>query len=84
MKGNKVHVPTITVAIPTYNREQVLIYTIQHVLAQGQPADEILVVDQTPEHESKVTRQLSRWHAEGTIRWLKQDVANLSAARNRA
>ncbi|MDG2206529.1 MAG: glycosyltransferase family 2 protein [Pirellulales bacterium] len=84
MKGNKVYVPTITVAIPTYNREQVLINTIQHVLAQGQPADEILVVDQTPEHESKVTRQLSRWHAEGAIRWLKQDVANLSAARNRA
>ena len=75
---------TITVAIPTYNREQVLINTVQHVLAQGRPADEILVIDQTPEHEAKVARQLSRWHADGSIRWLKQEEANLSAARNRA
>ena len=75
---------TITVAIPTYNREQVLINTIHHVLAQGRPADEILVVDQTPEHDSSVARQLSRWNADGAIRWLKQDEANLSAARNRA
>ena len=75
---------TITVAIPTYNREQVLINTVQHVLAQGRPADEILVVDQTPEHEASVARQLSRWHTDGSIRWLKQKEANLSAARNRA
>jgi glycosyltransferase involved in cell wall biosynthesis len=75
---------TITVAIPTFNREQVLINTIQHVLAQGRAADEILVIDQTPEHEAKVARQLSRWHADGSIRWLKQGEANLSAARNRA
>ena len=75
---------TITVAIPTYNREQVLINTIQHVMAQGRAADEILVVDQTPEHESSVTRQLSQWSADGSIRWLRQNIANLSAARNRA
>ena len=36
---------TITVAIPTYNREGVLLNTIRHVLAQGRQADEILVVD---------------------------------------
>ena len=77
-------VNTITVAIPTYNREQVLINTVQHVLAQGRRADEILVIDQTPEHETKIARQLSRWHADGSIRWLKQEEANLSAARNRA
>lgn len=75
---------TITVAIPTYNREQVLINTIHHVLAQGRPADEILVIDQTPEHDASVSRQLSQWNADGSIRWLKQEEANLSAARNRA
>ncbi|MBC19030.1 MAG: hypothetical protein CMJ74_02065 [Planctomycetaceae bacterium] len=78
------HSLTITVAIPTYNREQVLINTIQHVMAQGRPADEILVVDQTPEHEPDVDRQLSSWHADGSICWIKQEFANLSAARNRA
>ena len=75
---------TITVAIPTYHREQVLINTIQHVLAQGRSADEILVIDQTPEHAASVSRQLSQWNADGSIRWLKQEEANLSAARNRA
>ena len=84
LKGHKLHVPTITIAIPTYNREQVLVNTIRHVLAQDRAADEILVVDQTPEHESQVARQLSRWHADGSICWIKQDFANLSAARNRA
>ena len=77
-------VPTIAVAIPTYNREQVLINTIQHVLAQDEAADEIVVIDQTSEHETPVARQLSAWHADGSIRWLMQDFANLSAARNRA
>ena len=32
---------TVSVAIPTYNREQVLIDTIEQVLAQNPPADEV-------------------------------------------
>ena len=83
-RGSNLQVPTIAVAIPTYNREQVLINTIQHVLAQDEAADEIVVIDQTSEHETPVARQLSAWHADGSIRWLMQDFANLSAARNRA
>ena len=42
---------SVSVAIPTYNRERVLIDTIEHVLAQNPPADEVLVIDQTEEHE---------------------------------
>jgi len=75
---------SITVAIPTYNREGVLLNTIRHVLAQGRQADEILVVDQTVEHQPQTKRQLRRWNDQGTIRWLRQKVPSLSAARNRA
>ena len=59
---------TIAVAIPPYNRVQVLINTIQHVMAQGRAADEILVIDQTPEHDASGARQLSQWNADGSIR----------------
>lgn len=74
----------ITVAIPTYNRAEYLVNTIHHVLAQGRKPDEILIIDQTAKHPPETHRQLARWDADGAIRWLRQPVPKLSAARNRA
>ncbi len=75
---------TVCVAIATYNRERVLVDTIKQVLAQDPPADEVLVIDQTQEHGPDTESYLAEADRAGRIRWLKQDVPNLPAARNRA
>ncbi|OPX35240.1 MAG: hypothetical protein B1H11_09435 [Desulfobacteraceae bacterium 4484_190.1] len=80
------HLSTLTVclAIPTYNRERILINTLEQVLAQDPPADEILVIDQTVEHESETEEYLAKAHDTGRIRWIKHSPPNLNGARNRA
>jgi GT2 family glycosyltransferase len=75
---------TICVAIPTYKREQVLVDTIKHVLAQEPPADEVLVIDQSVNHERSTLAALEGWHEEGKIRWVKHSPPLLPGARNRA
>ena len=75
---------TVCIAIPTYNRERVLLDTLEQVLAQDPPADEVLVVDQTVEHERETEEYLSHAHEEGKIRWVKHQPPNLPGARNRA
>jgi GT2 family glycosyltransferase len=74
----------VTLAIPTYRREKVLTETIEQVLAQAPVASEVLVVDQTPEHEEDTSRQLREWADAGAIRWIRQETPNLPQARNRA
>lgn len=75
---------TVCVAIPTYNRERVLIDTLEQVFAQDPPTDEVLVVDQTVEHDPKTEEYLARADEEGRIRWVKHQPPNLPGARNRA
>lgn len=75
---------TVCVAIPTYNRERVLINTLKQVFNQVPPADEVLVIDQTIEHASETRSFLSRSEASGQIRWFRQQPPNLPGARNRA
>ncbi len=75
---------TVAVAIPTYQREEVLLETIEQVLAQEPPADEILVIDQTPDHEPSTVARLTAWQNLGKIRWIPHTPANLPGARNRA
>jgi GT2 family glycosyltransferase len=75
---------SVCLAIPTYNREQVLLDTIRQVLAQEPPADEVLVVDQTVNHAPATARDLTAWHREGRIRWIRRSSPNASSARNQA
>jgi len=42
--------PTVTLAIPTYGRDEVLLDTLRACLTLDPPADELLVVDQTSTH----------------------------------
>ena len=74
----------IAIAIPTYNREQVLIDTINDVLKQNPPPDEILVIDQTEKHIEIVEEKLNYWHNQGSIRYIKEFPPGLPKARNRA
>jgi GT2 family glycosyltransferase len=74
----------VAVAIPTYNRDEVLVDTLRGVLAQEPRADETLVVDQSERHKPEVQAELDRLQAAGEIRYLRQSPPSLTAARNRA
>src|SRR5262245_1977636 len=73
----------ITVAIPTYGRDLVLIDTIRHVLALLPPPAEVIVLDQTKDHDPEVVRTLEAWHRAGAIRWLQLPEPKIPRAMNR-
>ncbi len=74
---------TVSVIIPTYQREDVLCQTLRQLLDQDRQPDEILIVDQTPAHESETEIFLSHLAKEGKTRVIRQEIPSLSRARNR-
>ncbi len=72
----------LTIAIPTLCREQVLIDTIKMLLDQQPAAREILVLDQTTQHESATQTQLTSWHSFGSIRWIQLKQPSQPGALN--
>jgi len=74
----------IAVAVPSYNRDEILIDTLKEILLQAPPADEVLVIDQSDGHSPTVQSQLDSWQKEARIRYLHQSLPNLPSARNRA
>lgn len=68
----------ISVIIPTYNRAHTLRRALDSVLAQTRPADEILVID---DGSTDTSRELLAQHYP-QVRYLYQDNAGVSAARN--
>jgi GT2 family glycosyltransferase len=75
---------TASIAVPTYLREGVLIDTLRDLLALSPRADEILVIDQTEEHDPATAEFLQTAHTTGDIRWIQHSPPNLPGARNRA
>ena len=61
----------VSVVIPTYRREQVLLDTVKSLLELYPPALEILVVDQTEIHEKTTEENLAAWDRERSIRWIR-------------
>ena len=74
----------LSIAIPTYGREAVLLETLQHLLTLDDGADEILVLDQTAHHEPRTDRQLGEWSDAGLVRWLRLPRPSIPAAMNEA
>jgi GT2 family glycosyltransferase len=72
----------VSVAIPTYGREKVLLDTIDQFLRQEPMAKEILVVDQTERHEEKTEKTLRSLHEKGAIRWIRLHCPSQPAALN--
>ncbi len=55
--------PTLSVAICTYGRHEVLVQTLESLLkCTGAESTEILVIDQTPEHPTAVSAYLEQAH----------------------
>jgi len=73
----------ISVAIPTYRREQVLLDTIGYLLSLEPSAAEILVLDQTEQHEPATLEQLQLFNDSGKIRWLRFDLPSIPKTMNR-
>lgn len=73
----------ISVVVPTYRRGRVLLETLEHSLGQLDPRDELLVIDQTEQHEGVTEERLSELHAAGAIGWIRQQPPSITAAMNR-
>lgn len=74
----------ITIAIPTYGREDVLVETLRLVLDLRPAAAEVLVIDQTPEHLPETAAALDGWSRSGAIRWLRLSPPSITRAMNTA
>ena len=72
----------ISVIIPTYGREKILIESIKDVLQQDYPDFEILVIDQTQNHEQATETFLETLANSQKISWYKVSWASLPGARN--
>ncbi|MEB3258725.1 MAG: glycosyltransferase [Cyanobacteriota bacterium] len=72
----------LSVAIPTYGRDRVLIESIHALLSLSPPPWELLIVDQTPVHEPESQGRLESWDREGRIRWLRLERPSITAAMN--
>ncbi|MEM9805282.1 MAG: hormogonium polysaccharide biosynthesis glycosyltransferase HpsN [Cyanobacteria bacterium P01_D01_bin.56] len=74
----------ISVVIPTYGREAVLCSTIKNVLEQTYASFEVIVVDQTLDHEPATADYLNSLKANPKVTLYTVDWASLPAARNYA
>lgn len=76
---------TLSIVIPTYGREQVLLDTIAYLLAQADSTPgylELILIDQTASHEPHTEARLLAWDIEGAIRWIRASEPNLTRAMN--
>lgn len=73
----------VSLAIPTLGRETVLVETIEYSLALEPSAIEIIVVDQTSQHEIETDRRLKNLESEGLIQCFYQ-APSIPCAMNRA
>ena len=74
--------PTVAVVIPTFERHETLVDTLERVLALRPLPDEVLVVDQSPSHPPEVQRRLAELAASGGIRWLRMPAPSIPRAMN--
>lgn len=71
---------TLSVIVPTYNREEPLVRTLQSLLHQDYPDYEIIVVDQTPLHEPQTLKFLEQH--QDRVEVVKLKKPNTSVAKN--
>lgn len=74
--------PLVSIIVPTYQREAVLCRTIADVLQQDYPQFEVLVIDQSSDHEPATQAYLETVIQQGKIRYFPLPWANLPGARN--
>lgn len=75
--------PGLTVVIPTYGRDEVLLATIDALHRLDRPPDEILILDQTQRHAVAVEEALAALDRSGAITWLRLPKPSIPGAMNR-
>ena len=73
----------VSVVIPTFGRNEVLVETIERLLALDPPPAELLVMDQTASHAHEAERELASLAEAGRIRWFRLPRPSIPAAMNR-
>lgn len=71
-----------SIVIPTYGREHTLLNTLDWLLSLPTRAAELLVVDQTAEHEATTADALEQLQAEGRIDWMPLSVPSITRSMN--
>lgn len=79
---NDILAPSVSIVIPTYGRDQVLIDTISSLIPFCRRQDEILIVDQTVKHEPETQRQLDEWSHQRLIEVIDQSQPSIPKAMN--
>lgn len=74
--------PLVSVVIPTYQREKVLLDTVDYLLRLDIRPAEILLVDQTREHEEATGQALESLDLQGKIRWIRLAQPSITNAMN--
>jgi GT2 family glycosyltransferase len=72
----------ISIVIPTYGREDILIATIGHLLDLEPKSAEILVVDQTEKHQEIVEKTLASWNSSGAVKLIGLTEPSIPRAMN--
>lgn len=75
--------PALSIVIPTYNRGKPLVSTLRSLLSIREVDFEVIVVDQTENHEPDTEAFLHSLASDRRFRYLVQAHPNASAARNR-
>ena len=76
--------PSISIVLPTFKRERLLVDTIEALLPLLKLGDEILVIDQTPAHNSETEAALINWSRRNEIRWFRKTKPSQGEAMNAA
>jgi len=72
----------ITIVMPTYGREKVLLESLTMLFHQGLRAHEIILVDQTFEHELETMQALDEWVEQGEIKRVTFSPPSIPKAMN--
>ena len=62
----------ISVVIPSYKRNQVLCDTVEYLLSLKYKPLEIIIVDQSPNHDPNTEDFLKSLHSKNQINWIKK------------
>ncbi|MDP6525622.1 MAG: glycosyltransferase [Kiritimatiellia bacterium] len=72
----------LSIVIPTYGRNTVLCDTIAALLDHDCQVNEIIVMDQTPQHDAQTEHLLSEWQANNAILWCRLQTPSTTGAMN--
>ncbi|HVT44396.1 MAG TPA: glycosyltransferase [Thermoanaerobaculia bacterium] len=75
---------SIAVAIPTFQRGELLVATIEALLRLARPPDEMVIADQSPEHSPEVEAKLRELESRSALRWLRFAEPSIPRSMNAA